>query len=484
MNPLFVAVIALGLTGVSAADDELPRSLSDAEREARLLALEARVRELEAQQSDEEAIRKLREAAAKEKRQEAEELPGRVSKIEKQMASAGQTWDASKMLTFSTPDGNFTAKIGGRIYFNYRHVFDRDDSSGAAADTFWVDTARVQLDGTFFKDFFYRLELEAKSGDNAASARLKDVYVGWTLNEFLTIRGGQMKVPWSAEETTSSRFIDFVERSIINRWAPAHNQGILFTGAFAEKIFDWTLGVMNTAVNRDAGRGTLDASDEKDFVGRLYVSPFRNASGLFKTLRLGFDFTIGDVDSATQGDITTGDLGGTIMTDFGATVIDGMRQRMLLNFAWAYGPVSLRAEYGQISQELVDGLAEDEYEVTMWLLQATWLITGEEKVLDNRIKPKNNFSPLNGGWGAFELALRAASYEVGDEAQDVGLVGATGNLETRQVTVGLNWWWSPNVIWRINYEMLDFDEDLPGIATGGEPDDQQRIFIVRWQIDF
>lgn len=490
MNPLWTAVLALGLTGVAAADDELPRTLNDGDREARLLELEARVRMLERGQDDAETIRKLREAAAKEKQQESEELPGRVSKIEKQMASAGQTWDASKMLTFATPDGNFTAKIGGRIYFNYRHIFDRDDGNGGGADTFWLDTARFQLDGSFYKDFIYRVEGEAKSNSGAGAFLTKDVYVGWVLNEAFTLRGGQMKVPFSAEETCSSRFIDFAERSIINRWMPAHDQGFLANGAFADKIFEWTLGVMNTAVSRDAGKGTFDAQDEKMGVGRLFVSPFRNGNNAFKALRLGFDFFLASTDNFSHPDISTGDLGGVNMIDFPAAaaanaIFDGRRLGMLFNLAWAWGPVSLRAEYGQITQDFADGLPESDVTTTMWLAQATWLLTGEAKVIDNRIKPNANFSPLTGGWGAFELAVRAAAFEMGDEVQTagIGLIGATGNLEAQEFTIGLNWWWSPNVIWRLNYEMLSFDEDLP-IGKGNSLEDQQDVFIMRWQIDF
>ena len=488
MKPLWTAVVALGMAGAAMADDELPRTLNDGAREARLLELEARIRQLEAQQDDAEAIRKLQEQAAKEKQQEKDELPARVSKLEKSMSSAGQTWDASKMLSFASADGNFTAKIGGRIYMNYRHVFDRDDGgAGGAADTFWVDTARFQMDGTFYKDFFYRVEGEAKSNSGAGAVLTKDVYIGWNMGEILTLKGGQMKVPFSAEETCSSRFIDFAERSIINRWMPAHNQGFLFNGAFAEKIFEWTLGAMNTNVSRDQGKGTFDASDEKDVVGRLFISPFRNGSGALKNTRLGFDFTVGDVDNAAQPDITNGDLGGTVMTDFAATTsLDGLRTRLLGSLAWAHGPFSLRAEYSTVKQDLQESLPESEYEVTMWLAQATWLVTGEDKVIDNRIKPNHNFAPLNGGWGAFELAFRAAQYEVGDEVQTAGvaLVGATGNLKTQEITLGVNWWWTPNVCWRINYEMLSYDEEIAALKTGNEADDKQDVFIVRWQIDF
>jgi phosphate-selective porin OprO/OprP len=409
-----------------------------------------------------------------------------VSNLEKSMASAGQTWDSSKMLSFSTPDGNFTAKVGGRFYGNYRHIFHRSDTgNGGAADTFWVDTARIQLDGTFFKDFLYRVELEAKTGDNAGSARLKDVYAGWTMTPAFGFRMGQMKVPFSQEETTSSRFIDFVERSIINRWMPAHDAGLMFGGSLFEKVLDWNLGVFNTSIARDDRRAAFDTQDEKMVAGRLFLSPFTNGSGLLKVLRLGVDFTAGDIDNSAQADITTGDLGGVVLTDFGAaTNVDGMRTRIGVNLSWVFNSFSIRGEYAMMLSDFNDGNAESDFDVTMFLVQATWLLTGEAKVLENRIKPNNNFSPMNGGWGAFELAVRYAAYEVGDEAVTGGIATAATNLEATEITVGINWWWAPNVVWRFNYEMIGTDLDVINEAGTAVPTDGQDIFIVRFQIDF
>jgi phosphate-selective porin OprO/OprP len=456
MRSLWSAVIVLGMAGAAMADDEtLPLSLNDDAKARRLEQLEARLALLEAQQSDEEAIRKLREAAAKESQDEMKELPSRVSKLEKSMASAGQTWDASKMLSFASADGNFTAKIGGRIYMNYRHIFDRaDGGNGGAADTFWVDTARIQLDGTFYKDFFYRVEGEMKTSDNAGSLRIKDTYIGHNMGTYFTFRFGQMKVPFSAEETCSSRFIDFVERSIINRWMPAHDAGMMFNGSLFEKVVDWNLGVFNTSINRDDRRSVVDAQDEKMVAGRLFISPFTSSSGPLKVLRLGFDFTAGDVDNSAQGDISTGDLGGAVLTDFGAaTNVDGMRTRLGFNLSWVFGPASIRGEYAMLTSDFNEG------------------------------KPNQNFAPLTGGWGAFELAVRFAAYEVGDEAITGGIAAAGANLEADQITIGINWWWSPNVIWRINYEMIGTDE-LVINTSGNVLDDQTDIFIVRFQIDF
>lgn len=486
MRSLWGAAFVLGMTAAALADDEaLPLSLNDDAKARRLEQLEARLAALEAQQSDEEAIRKLREQAAKEQSDEMKELPNRVSKLEKSMSSAGQTWDASKMLSFSTPDGNFTAKVGGRFYTNYRHIFDRaDGGNGGAADTFWVDTARLQLDGSFYKDFSYRIELEAKTGDNAGSARLKDTWMGWTMTPAFGFKMGQMKVPFSAEETTSSRFIDFVERSIINRWMPAHDAGLMFGGSLFEKVMDWNLGLFNTSISRDDRRAAFDTADEKMVAGRLFLSPFTSQSGALKVLRFGLDFTAGDVDNSAQGDITTGDLGGAVLTDFGAaTNVDGMRTRIGFNLSWVFGPASIRGEYAMLSSDFNDGNAESDYGVDMFLVQGTILLTGEAKTLENRIKPNRNFSPMNGGWGAFELAARYAAYEVGDEVIAGGIAAAGVNLESTEITIGLNWWWSPNVIWRLNYEMIGTDETVIN-TSGNVLDDQTDIFIVRFQIDF
>ncbi|HLF94529.1 MAG TPA: porin, partial [Planctomycetota bacterium] len=417
-------------------------------------------------------------------------LPDRVSKLEKAQASAGQTWDASKMLSFSTADGNFTAKIGGRIYFVYRHIFERDDATGGTADQFIMDTARFQLDGTFFKDFIYRLE--GASDKNGAFA-YNDVFVGYSgLRDYFTVQAGQFKVPCSQEETTSSRFIDFAERSLLNRLIPSRDQGIMFSGSIADKVLEWNLGFFNGVT-----KNTADANDEKDLAIRLFVTPLKNSGvNLFKQTRVGFDLTYGDIDNVAAADITSGDLGGTTLIDLTPAVAvpagpDGIRTRMIVNFSWLYGPLSLRAEYLMFKQELYDAPAatESDFLIKAFYIQATWLLTGETKPLENRVVPKSNLNPLNGGWGAFELALRYCSVDASD-AEDAGFFGPppqpTVNQKVNQLTVGINWWWTSNMALRINYEHLTFDEDLPVKSGGGSSplEGSQSIFYVRWQIDF
>jgi phosphate-selective porin OprO/OprP len=487
MNAAMSAVLALGMCGAAYGNDEAVaaprRELAPEEIEA-LLNLAERVGRLEAAGQDSE-LDKLKKAAEKEKQEEMNGLPARVSKLEKQADATKPTWDSSKMLSFASPDGNFTAKIGGRIYFVYRHIFERNDNpanAGGAPDQFILDSARFQFDGTFFKDFYYRVEGEAaKNGGSGNDFQVKDTYIGWTMvKDVLSIQGGQMKVPWSQEETTSSRFIDFAERSLLNRLSPSHDQGIMAFGSAAEGIFQWWLGGFN-----GSGRNTADTNDEKDLAGRLFVTPFKTVGGLAKDLRFGFDFTVGDVDNGNVAGITDGDLGGITVNPLAgaAGVADGLRTRLNASFSWIFSSFSLRGEYAIVKQELVDTAAESDFEIKSWYVQGTYLLTGEAKPLENRVKPNQNLSPFNGGWGAWELAARICVLDTSD-AEDAGFVASTANQKTTQITAGINWWWAPNVALRIDWEHLKFDEDLPNIKSGDKAEDSQDIFYVRWQIDF
>src|SRR5204862_2474855 len=93
---------------------------------------------------------------------------------------------------------------------------------------------------------------------------------------------------------------------------PGHITGIMAKGALFDRIFEWNLGWMNGALTRDGDKGGVDGNDEKDLFGRVFVSPLRNTDvAMFKSLRLGFDFSTGKRDAgsaAAPANISSGDL--------------------------------------------------------------------------------------------------------------------------------------------------------------------------------
>ncbi len=434
-------------------------------------------------------LERLKKAAAQEKEREKEDLPARVSKLEKLVEAQKPTWNPDKMLSFSTPDGNFTAKVGGRIYANYRHTFERNDARGFA-DGFFLDTARMQLDGTFYKDFFYRVEGELQTS-KAGAMLTKDCYVGWSAcSDSLAFQAGQMKTPWSQEETCSSRFIDFGERSILNRLAPGHDQGLMAKGSFLDKIVEYNLGLFNGAYARDGGRNAANPDDTLDLAGRLFLTPFKTSEQpALENLRVGVDFTWGDRDDVALGSgISNGDWNGVTVNPFAAASpmrADGIQTRRLLNFSWIYKGASLRAELADVTTSLNDVPAslESSFVMKTWYVQGTYLLTGENKPLENRVKPDNNLSLTEGTWGALELAARMAYLDT-DDGVGAGVEAATANAKTRELTAGINWWWTPNVALRLDWENFKFDQELAISSSEDRLADDQSILYVRWQIDF
>ena len=64
-----------------------------------------------------------------------------------------------------------------------------------------------------------------------------------------------------------------------------------------------------------------------------------------------------------------------------------------------------------------------------------------------------------GGWGAWELALRYSSLDLSDKSIDGGKMDI--------FSLGVNWWLTPTFNVNINYRLIDNEKDgLNGETTG------------------
>lgn len=81
----------------------------------------------------------------------------------------------------------------------------------------------------------------------------------------------------------------------------------------------------------------------------------------------------------------------------------------------------------------------------------------------------------NGGFGAWELAVRYSEIDLYDTSSAVTDLGEEGDI----FTIGLNWYATRNVRFMANY--VDATVEYPG---QGIPDEDIKAFQVRGQIDF
>jgi phosphate-selective porin OprO and OprP len=391
-------------------------------------------------------------------------------------------------LWFKTDDSNFTAVLNGRLIALYRTVFDHPDdtppSAGAARiqpDTLFLRQARIDLQGTAFKQFEYRLYLDFPTGQqsntgtaaSSVSGTIQDAYFGWRPSNDFGVRIGQFKEPFSQEQTTTLRATDFSERSVLDRLAPGRELGIMIHGKPFGGVVEYELGGFN-----GGGRGVGDNNDQKEVAGRLRVSPVQG-------LRLGVAGTIGGLDpsptAAQTGDpldLTSTELNVKFLDVGGAAVVDGNRSRIGLEFTWLYEFLGLRAEWAR----RVDTLATGQHiQTRAYSVSLTALLTGEKKTLEDRIAPLHPFD-FDGGWGAFELAVRFAALRVDDDVLAFSASASPNANAVRTVTAGVNWYLTRNV--RITPDVIfeRYNRDI-GFA-GGKTDRGFIGALIRFQIDF
>lgn len=111
-------------------------------------------------------------------------------------------------------DGQHKIELHGRVNLDLR-AYEGDTRNLNGTDqvtNFLVRRARISIDATLFKYLDLKVE-----GNFAGTTDLTDGYIDLKYFPEARLRGGQFKIPFSFEELTSSRFIDFVERSVVNK---------------------------------------------------------------------------------------------------------------------------------------------------------------------------------------------------------------------------------------------------------------------------
>lgn len=159
------------------------------------------------------------------------------------------------------------------------------------------------------------------------------------------------------------------------------------------------------------------------------------------------------------------------LTDTGA--IDADRVHVFsAEAACGYGPFSLQGEY---AAAVVDGAGLGGLCLNGFYVQASYFLTGEHRPYDTGtgifrgVQPKRSFLS-DGGWGAWELAGRYSSLDLND-----GALPASART-MQDLTVGLNWYLSPNVRLGWNY--------IRSCIDGSDTSDTADIFLMRLQIAF
>jgi phosphate-selective porin OprO/OprP len=333
-----------------------------------------------------------------------------------------------------------------------------------------IRRARLAVLGQVAPLWSFQLELEYADDD----ARVSDAWIMFAPNPNLRVQFGNFKEPTNLEGVTSSRYLTFMERSLVDGFTPSRHIGAALRTNFGPpNLFapvTAAIGLFGQAPG-DVGEDDLDDSEAWGVVARATVAPGYSLAG--RWLHLGASARYRTPDARTGGGdrvrfraYPEAHLDRTRFLDTGNITGVDAYQQLWAEAAGVWGPVSLQVE-NLWTRVLRNDL--DDPTIGGGYAFISWFVTGESRAYDL----------LNGAFlqpvprrplGALELAVRYSVLDLNE--QDV-----TGGFGENW-TFGVNWYVNNFVRFTANYMIVH--NDLLADANGTvEGDDDFRALLFR-----
>jgi phosphate-selective porin len=282
------------------------------------------------------------------------------------------------------------------------------------------------------------------------------------------------------------------------RFNPNFDTGIKIYGSFMESMFTYEFAVTNGRSHlANQGRGLNDDNDGKEYALRITTAPLvQDKESFLKGLRIGAyatfahegqgDPVAGTGLNAAPGAFATNELGVTYLAALPATVhFHGDRYRLGGELTYAVGPFMVRGELMQRHDELfTTTLKNNLLATTGYYAEATYVITGEDRIPNARIVPAHPFM-VDGGLGAWEVAARWGAVSLNRKTlldDGVGIGPGLNSNRARDITFGFNWWPTQNVKICIDYVGEDYGIAIPLSAT--HVSSHANGVLAHFQVDF
>jgi phosphate-selective porin OprO/OprP len=399
-------------------------------------------------------------------------------------------------LEIESEDKEFRVHVGGRVQLDGTW-YDGDNAVqfgpnglGELNDAVNFRRARFRIDGTMYYTIDWAAEfdwsntvnddptLPVQPGAVVIVPCPTDLWLTFThLPCIGNVRIGNHKEPMGMEHLTSSRFLDFMERSFLQEvfWGPFNNgfsPGISAFNWNEAETFTWHVGAYKNTTNI-FGWGVGDG--EYAATGRLTWCPWYCNDGR-SVLHFGVSASHRDPDNdtirfRTRASLRSGPPGplNPVIADTGTFFADS-QDIAGAEIAGVLGPFNFQGEYAcSTVEDATVGLVNNgTYMAHGWYMQGLYFLTGENRVYNrragvfDRVKPFENFfmvdtcdGCIGHGCGAWQLGVRYSFLDLRDSGIDGGIV--------EDWTFGVNWFLNPNAKMQFNYVWCDRDAPVSGV---------------------
>ena len=387
-----------------------------------------------------------------------------------------------KGFTLASPDGANSIKLRGLAQLDNRLFFR--DGGGVVNNAFVLRRARLITEGQLAKNYGFQLVTEF--GGSAVS--ILDANFTVAVTPSLQLKFGKFKSPVGYEQLQSDAWTFFNERSIANNLVPNRDLGVQASGDVLGGTLNYTVGVFSGLAD-GASTNNADFDNEKEVVGRLFASPFKNVAGSpVQGLSFGVSGSSGRAKTAagrSGGYRTDGQQ--TFFSYAATTVSDGQNWRVSPQADFRNGSLGLLGEYivSTINVRPSATGVKTELQNKSWQLAAGYVLTGEDSSY-NGVSPRENFNLAGGIWGAFEVVGRYANVKIDNATFPLYASAASNANEAKAVGAGLNWYLSKAVLFKIDYYQTKFGfaPAAPAVSTTQILRQDEKAFITRFQFAF
>jgi len=359
------------------------------------------------------------------------------------------------ILVFESESGDCRYWLDSRVYFDGLVAFG--EPLNPIGNGVTIRRARFALKAYITKNWYGEIDLDFAN----SQMELKDAYLKYE-RDMWAVKAGNFKEGFSMETTTTSRYLTFVERSLVSEFGPSRHLGIqgsawgkhwlVIGGVHFQDIGDSEVTTFSQNANKDFG-----TDEGMSYTGRLVITPFVEQN---KLLHIGAaatyrtPMTSDEIPNSYR--VSTRSLTSINRKKYLDTDdILNVESRTMFDFelAASWKQFMFQGEY-MISNVNRSGEQKDASFDGMYL-QAGYLLFGGSYVYN---AVDGEFTQVNRGksWGDIEVAVRYDYLNLNDF--DAKIYGGAANA----YTFGINYHVNDNVKIMINYSYIDHDRFADG----------------------
>ena len=192
-------------------------------------------------------------------------------------------------------DDSFHMTIRGTLQADARWYISPKDNNSVPPDNFVIRRVRPTIEGKLYDIYGFRVTPEFAGN----TLSLLDLWIEANFDPTFRVRAGKFKGPIGLERLQSPNDIVLVERAFPTQLVPNRDIGLMVHGNVFNDTLYYSAGIFDGTV--DGNSIVQDTNNGKDFEGRLYAQPFKNAgiTGL-GGLHVGFAYSKGSQNGSSS----------------------------------------------------------------------------------------------------------------------------------------------------------------------------------------